>query len=86
MVAATELPLRGSLEAPTNRDTSLAGTPGAAVYYIRSAQRDMNTPNMVTAVLADYRGYDTLGEVLVIFCAGIIVFLILRRQSDGEKI
>ncbi len=84
--AATELPIRGSVDAPCNVDSSSAGTPGASAYYIRNAQKQMNTPNMVTAILADYRGYDTLGETTVIFCAGIVVFLILRKLKDGNKI
>ncbi|MDP6952534.1 MAG: cation:proton antiporter, partial [Alphaproteobacteria bacterium] len=46
-------------------------------------------PNIVTSVLADYRGYDTLGEVGVIFTAGIGVILLLgrntrRRREDEE--
>jgi multicomponent Na+:H+ antiporter subunit B len=36
----------------------------------------------VTAVLSDYRGYDTLGETTVIFTAGIGVLLLLRRQRS----
>jgi multicomponent Na+:H+ antiporter subunit B len=38
---------------------------------------------MVTYILADYRGYDTLGETTVIFTAGISVILLLRRR--GKK-
>ena len=42
----------------------------------------------MTAVLASYRGYDTLGETTVIFTAGIGVLLLLRRRrrqpSDGK--
>ncbi len=86
IIAAGELPSRGHPENPINRDTSIAGTPGAAAHYIRNAEKETATPNMVTAILADYRGYDTLGETTVIFCAGIVVFLILRKQKDGTKI
>jgi multicomponent Na+:H+ antiporter subunit B len=42
---------------------------------------------MVTAVLASYRGYDTLGETTVIFAAGIAVFLLVgrgRRHEDDD--
>lgn len=84
--AANELPTRGDPNAPINRDSSLAGTPGATAHYIRNAEKDMKTPNVVTSILADYRGYDTLGETTVIFCAGIVVFLILRKQKDGSKV
>ncbi len=48
--------------------------------YIEKALEETGTPNMVTAVLADYRGYDTLGETTVIFAAGISCLLILMRD------
>ena len=40
---------------------------------------------MVTAVLASYRGYDTLGEVTVIFTAGIGVMVLLSRLRLGRR-
>jgi multicomponent Na+:H+ antiporter subunit B len=39
----------------------------------------------VTAVLASYRGFDTLGEVAVIFTAGIGVLILLRRRRSGSR-
>jgi multicomponent Na+:H+ antiporter subunit B len=45
--------------------------------YIERAQDEAGATNMVTAVLADYRAYDTLGEVLVIFTAGLACLLVL---------
>jgi len=42
-------------------------------------------PNVVTAVLASYRGYDTLGETAVIFTAGIAVLLILRKNKESDE-
>ena len=47
--------------------------------YIEKSEAETSTPNMVTAVLADYRGYDTLGETAVIFTAGVCCVLLLRR-------
>ncbi|MBM3224930.1 MAG: cation:proton antiporter, partial [Candidatus Tectomicrobia bacterium] len=41
---------------------------------------ETGTPNFVTAILADYRAYDTLGETTVIFTAGLACVLILRVQ------
>jgi multicomponent Na+:H+ antiporter subunit B len=49
-------------------------------YYMAGAIRDMATPNVVTAILADYRGYDTFGETTVIFAAGLSCYLLLRRS------
>ena len=39
----------------------------------------------MTAVLADYRGYDTLGETVVILTAGLAVILILPRGARRGK-
>ena len=50
--------------------------------------RDIDVPNIVTAVLASYRGFDTLGEVIVVFAAGLGVILLLsglgRRRDDPD--
>lgn len=50
--------------------------------YLQDAPDETGVPNVVTAVLASYRGYDTLGETTVIFTAGIgvIMLLGLRRR------
>jgi len=70
------------------------GDPGAPVHqyphpsYVERAAAETGIPNVVTAVLASYRGYDTLGETMVIFTAGIGVLLLLRgrrgRKREGE--
>ncbi|MDW8469273.1 MAG: DUF4040 domain-containing protein [Burkholderiales bacterium] len=54
--------------------------------YLNEALRETGVPNVVTAVLASYRGYDTLGETVVVFTAGIGVIALLRvpRRRDGE--
>jgi multicomponent Na+:H+ antiporter subunit B len=53
--------------------------------YVEKTQPEMHgLPNVVTAVLASYRGYDTLGETTVIFTAGIAVLLILRKSNEEE--
>lgn len=56
--------------------------------FVEKSQPDMGhhgLPNVVTAVLASYRGYDTLGETAVIFTAGIAVLLILRKPEEDEE-
>ena len=82
--AAAGLPDRGDANAPLNREKSAAGSPEAAYYYIQEAKKDAHTDNMVTVILADYRGYDTLGEETVIYTAGLICFLLLRRRRKEE--
>jgi multicomponent Na+:H+ antiporter subunit B len=71
------------------------GTPDAVIHkhvvprYLADTIKETNVPNVVTSVLADYRGYDTLGETTVIFTAGIGVMLLLRRSrrrgNDRER-
>lgn len=60
-----------------NSPASLHVTP----RYIEKTMEETATPDMVTSVLADYRGYDTLGETTVIFTAGIACLLLLRRDN-----
>lgn len=60
----------------------------ASVYvspdYIARTLQDTKTPNIVTSVLADYRGYDTMGETTVIFAAGLSVILILTKSRSDD--
>ena len=51
-------------------------------YYIANSKTEMGITNVVTSVLAGYRSFDTLGEVVVIFIAGISVLGILRKRSN----
>lgn len=53
--------------------------------YIAESQSHAMPPNVVTAVLADFRGYDTLGETTVIFTAGIGIMLLLRGRPRKRK-
>ena len=75
--AESDLPPPGDPAAPTRRHI----TP----HYIDGAVPQTHTPNIVTAVLADYRGYDTLGETAVILTAGLSVMLILPRATRRGK-
>ena len=53
--------------------------------YLERAYEETHTPNVVTAVLASYRGFDTLGEVTVVFTAGIGVLLLLGQFGRGGR-
>jgi multicomponent Na+:H+ antiporter subunit B len=57
--------------------------------YLKEAPVKTGMPNVVTSILASYRGYDTLGEVVVVFTGGIGVLLLLgnwrRRRREGEN-
>ena len=81
--ASFGLPNRGDTDPKIfmNAEISVAGSQVPADYYIRNAKKDAHTDNMVTVILADYRGYDTLGEETVIFAAGLVCWLLLRRRE-----
>jgi len=51
-------------------------------YFIEHTIEDANVPNIVTTVLADYRGYDTMYETTVVFTAGLACFFLLRRKES----
>lgn len=53
--------------------------------YLNDIKTEVDVPNVVTAVLASYRGYDTLGETTVVFTAGAGVVALLRRKRKGKK-
>ena len=53
--------------------------------YLEKAVEQTHVPNIVAAVLGDYRGYDTMFETVVIYCAGMAVLSVLRRNRDEEE-
>lgn len=54
-------------------------------HYLKTSREEIGMPNIVTAVLASYRGFDTLGEVTVIFTAGVAVFMLLGAAPPPER-
>ena len=72
-------------------DLSAFSDPDAPIHqhvaprYIEDGLRETGVPNIVTAVLASYRGYDTLGETTVVFTAGIGVIVLLRRLRHAKR-
>ena len=74
--AAADLPQVGDVNSPASTHVS--------PRYIESGKEETGSPNLVTAVLADYRSYDTLGETTVIFVAGIAAVMILRGIREGR--
>jgi multicomponent Na+:H+ antiporter subunit B len=80
----------GTLDMPYYGDPNAPVHQHVAPRYIEDSLKETSVPNIVTAVLASYRGYDTLGEVTVIFTAGIGVLVLLvqsarRRRKDGDS-
>lgn len=72
------LPPFGAAKTPIHEHTS--------PRYLEDAREKRIVPNVVTAVLADYRSFDTLGETIVIFTAGMGIMMLLRtRRRRGVK-
>lgn len=84
-VAVGAVMVYGTLGLPAFSDASAPIHTHVAPRYLRDAPHETGVPNVVTAVLASYRGYDTLGETAVVFTAGIGVIALLRRRAQGGR-
>ena len=78
LYATSDMPHVGDPEAPVQTHV--------APRYIEQSGTEVGIPNIVTSVLASYRGFDTLGEVTVVFTAMIAVLLLLLRREDEQEI
>lgn len=80
-----------TLDMPHFGDPQAPAQVHVAPRYLHDSPQEIGIPNAVTSVLASYRGYDTLGEVTVVFTAAIGVLLLLgverhrRRRARGTE-
>ncbi len=74
--ATGDMPNFGDPNSPANSDVGL--------QYIKRNHDDIGVPNIVTSVLASYRGFDTLGETVVVFAAGLGILVLLGISSAGR--
>ncbi len=74
----------GTYDIPSFGDPNSPAHQYVKPHYIEHSIEDTGVANVVTAVLASYRGYDTLGEVTVIFTAGIGVMLLIGGRLRGR--
>ena len=75
----------GTLDMPSFGDPGAPSQVYPELSYVEREPDEIGIPNVVTAVLASYRGYDTLGETTVIFTAGIGVLLLLRETRSRRR-
>lgn len=79
----------GTLDVPAFGDPKAPVHTHVAPEYIEGSAEVIDVPNVVTSVLASYRGFDTLGETVVIFTAGVAVIAMLgsglRRRRNGQQ-
>jgi len=67
------------------KPSMIANTDAPSRTYIAESLKETGAPNAVTAVLLDYRAYDTLGEATVIFTAIVGAVVLLRRRSRKQR-
>ncbi len=75
----------GTLDMPPYGDPIAPIHHHVASRYIEKSGSEVGPPNIVTSVLASYRGYDTLGEVTVIFTAAVGVMALVGRGRRSRK-
>ena len=79
----------GTLDMPGFGDPDAPVPQHVAPRYLEQSPEEIGIPNVVTVVLASYRGYDTLGELTVIFTAGVGILALLglrrRRPSTAPR-
>jgi len=80
LYGTADMPAYGSPDAPAHNDLT--------AEFITGTEEKIDIPNVVTAVLASYRGYDTLGETVVVFTAVVGVFILLggRGRKDAFEV
>ena len=75
--SASDMPAFGDPNAPIHHHV--------APRYIEKSSEEIGIPNIVTSILASYRGFDTLGEVTVVFTALISVLMLLGLNRGSRQ-
>ncbi len=78
LVAGGGLPAFGDPESPAATHVGR--------HYVEHAYDDAHTPNIVTVMIADYRSFDTLGEIIVVFAAGLACALLLLPRGERGRV
>lgn len=88
VTAATAVLIYATFDKPRLGDPDAPAQQHVAPWYLENTPEHIDIPNVVTAILGSYRGYDTLGEVFVVLTAGIGVMFLLsagrRREFDDR--
>jgi multicomponent Na+:H+ antiporter subunit B len=79
----------GTVDMPPYGNPANPAHQHVAPHYIQETPHEIGVPNVVSAVLASYRGFDTLGETVVVFTAVVGVLALIggarRRARDGTE-
>ena len=79
------LMLYGTYPLPEVGDPNAPAQKHVAPHYLLKSMGEIGVPNVVTSVLASYRGYDTLAEVAVIFCSALGVVGLMAKPDDRDE-
>jgi multicomponent Na+:H+ antiporter subunit B len=77
-----DMPHLGDATSPANANKEVS------LRYIEQStdtEHGLGMVNIVTSVLGDYRGYDTMGETVVIFTAALCVLMLLRNPRKRRR-
>ena len=88
VIATGAILIYASIDLPGFGDAMSPANTYVGVEYLERTKNEIGVPNVVTAVLASYRGFDTLGETGVVFSAGLAVVLLLGfgERSLGSSV
>lgn len=81
VLAAGAALVYATIDMPAFGDPNAPANDYVGQEYVDRTASEIPMPNIVTAVLASYRGFDTMGETMVIFTAGVAVMLLLGAGS-----
>ena len=79
MYGTLDMPSFGAPDAPIHQHI--------APHYLEVSPHEIGVQNIITSVVASYRGYDTLGETTVVLTAAVDVMALLhtrRRRENGD--
>ena len=78
LYATGDFPDWGAVDSPANGGQ-------LSTHYINEVRNETRVPNIVTAILVDYRGFDTMFETIVVFVVGIAIIAVLRDTGNGRR-
>ena len=78
VIGVLQMPTEASINAPAFNETT--------EHYLENGVEETNVANLIAAILADYRGFDTLGETIVLFTSVVAVGSVLRSTKFDLEI
>jgi len=76
----------GVMNMPTEANVFAPAYNDVVNHYLSNGVTETNASNIIAAILADYRGFDTLGETVVLFTSVVAVGSVLRSGKDDKEV